>query len=414
MKAKRIDRDRLWRHLETLCLEIGPRLSGSPADERAVAYIAGHFQRCGAEVEVQDFPCPSWEHASTELTLLDGGGDVQGALEGQGAPESAVVPAVGQTFSVGGEVVAPLAAVGSWVELDLAPDLEGKVLLLDGDAARGLAMDRNATLLTAEERRVAAVIVVSPLETVSTKLIRDPFLGVPAVGVPRSEGERLRRHVGQGVRLRLQARRYASTGHNVIARIAGKGPERVVVAAHYDSAALAPGATDNASGTAAVLELCEVFGGVPPPALGIELVAFGADEYGRHGGNLGAAEYVRRHPQEVRQARCVVEADGIGTAPRKPRLRLVGWRGGARAEVLEVLRRFPQYEVDDQSDRPDARPVAFHLPGVPAVHLVDDYRHLPIHTPADTIDLMSPDGLALAAEVMAALVGRLAGAGPTP
>jgi hypothetical protein len=321
--------------------------------------------------------------------------------------ERETVPAVAQTFTVGCDVEAPLAAVGTWLQLDQAPDLEGKILLLHGDAARGLALDRNATLLTAEERRAAAIIAVSPLETVSTKLIRDPFLAIPAVGVSRSAGERLRHQDGVRVRLHVRARRYDSTGHNVIARIAGREPGRIAVAAHYDTAAEVPGATDNASGTAAVLELCEVFARARTPDLGLELVTFGADEYGRHGGNLGAAEYVRRHPEQVRLTQAVVEADGIGTAPRRPRVRLVGWPPGAREGVLGVLRRYREYEVDDQSDQPGARPPAFHLPGLPAAHFVDDYRFLPIHTPHDTIDLMDRDGLALASRVMAALVEHL-------
>lgn len=393
--AMTVDRDRLWRHLEALCVDIGPRLSGSPGDERAVEYIAGHFRRCGAQVEVQDYRCPSWEHKSTELTLVGAQG------------ESEVVPAVAQTFTIGCDVEAPLAAVGTWLELELAPDLEGKILLLYGDAGQALARDRNVWLLTAEERRAAAIIAVSPVETISTKLVRDPFLAVPAVGVSHSVGERLREHDGAQVRLRLHARRYDSTGHNVIARIAGRESGRIVAAAHYDSAALVPGATDNASGTAAVLELCEVFASGQTPDLGLELVAFGADEYGRHGGNLGAVEYVRRHPEEVRLSRAVVEADCIGTVPRRPKLRLMGWPAAPRRSLLDLLRGFPDYLVDDQSDLPDARPTAFHLPGLPAVYLLDDYSHLPIHTPEDNIDLMSRDGLALAGEVMAAVVGRL-------
>src|SRR5262245_31862208 len=102
-----VDGARLWRHLRALCEEIGPRLSGSPGDERAVAYIAAHFRRCGAGVEVQDYPCPGWDHTATELTLLDPGG-------GPGRP----LPAAAQTFSLPGDVTAPLAAVATRLELD--------------------------------------------------------------------------------------------------------------------------------------------------------------------------------------------------------------------------------------------------------------------------------------------------------
>jgi len=103
----------------------------------------------------------------------------------------------------------------------------------------------------------------------------------------------------------------------------------------------------------------------------------------------------------------VVEADGIGTAPRRPRVRRIGWPAEPRAGVLDVFRRFPQYDVVDQSDQPDARPTAFNIPGAPAAAFVDDYRFLPIHTVHDTIGLMSQDGLAFATQVIAAVVGHL-------
>ena len=66
-----VDQERLGGDLRTLCQDIGPRLSGTAGDERAVSYIADHH--AAGRVEVQDFPCPSWEHDSTELWLLDGG-----------------------------------------------------------------------------------------------------------------------------------------------------------------------------------------------------------------------------------------------------------------------------------------------------------------------------------------------------
>src|SRR5205085_9221830 len=93
----------------------------------------------------------------------------------------------------------------------------------------------------------------------------------------------------------------------------GAAAERITVAAHYDTAAGVSGATDNASGTAALLALCETFATAGSRRLTIDFVAYGAEEYGRHGGNLGAVEYVRRNASEVRQTQVLVELDCIGT-----------------------------------------------------------------------------------------------------
>ncbi len=388
-----VDQDRLWNHLRVLCEEIGPRLSGTPADEGTVQYMVEHFRRCGAEVELQDYACPAWEHESTELALLGADGTEQ-------------LPAFAQTFTEECDVEAESVCVGTREELEFAPDLEGKVLVLYDRLATGLASDRNPSVLTAEERQAAALVAVSPDETVSTKLVRDPFLRVPAVAVAQSVGRKLRQNEGERLRLRVRARRYDSTGHNVIGRFAGEEPGHVVVPAHYDTAAESPGATDNASGTAVVLELCEIFAAASRRKLGIDFIAYGAEEYGRNGYNLGAVEYVRRHPSETALARAVVEPDCIGMADLPPMVRVMGFPSDRKEGVLGVLRRFPRYVVDV---RPDTEPphTAFDLVGVPALAFVNDYGKVPIHTAQDTIDLMRPDELGFSAEVIAAVVEHL-------
>ena len=91
-----------------------------------------------------------------------------------------------------------------------------------------------------------------------------------------SVGERLLKRDGQLVGLRVSARRYASTGHNVVGRIAGEESERIALAAHYDTAAGVPGATDNASGTAVLLALCEAFAATGRHRFGLDFIAYGA------------------------------------------------------------------------------------------------------------------------------------------
>lgn len=395
--AIHINRERLWEHARVLCEEIGPRLSGTPADERTVEYISGHFRRCGIQVEVQDFPCPGWNHKATELTLLTTSG-----------PES--LPAFAQTFTKACDIEAELVGVNTRYQLEFAPDLEGKILLLYGEVATDLTADRNPTLLSAEGRQASALIVMSRSETVSTKLIRDPFLRIPAVAVSHSMGLRLQENEGRRVRLRIIARRYDSTGHNVIGRLPGESKEHIVVVAHYDTAANSPGATDNASGTAVVLELCELFASMDKRKLGIDFIAYGAEEYGRHGGNLGgnlgSVEYVRRHPVGIKAARAVVEADCIGTLAVPPRVQVMGWSNYQRKEILGVLQQFTRYMVDVRPET-EAPRTAFSLPGVSVLAFVNDYGKLPIHTAQDTIDLMNPDELAFSAQVIATVVDHL-------
>ena len=390
-----IAKDRLWEHLRYLCEEIGPRLSGTPADEEAVTYMASHMRRCGAKMEVQDYPCPGWDYEGTELTLL-----------GDGGPQS--LPALAQTFTNGCDVEAELAVVGTRHELEFRPDLEGKILVLHGEAGSNLAMNRNVGLQAIEERRPAAAIVATSAEHVSSKLIRDPFLQVPAAAVAEPVSRLLMEREGTRARLRIRARRYDSTGHNVIGHLPGAEEGRIVVGAHYDTAALTPGAADDASGTAVVLELCEVFAAAAERRLGIDFIAFGAEEYGRHLRALGSVEYVRRHPDRTRATRTVIQMDGVGTAGCTPQVHVMGWPEERKEEVLRVLGQFPRYQVDEkQIMSSDHAP--FLLNGVPALAFMNSGSGVPIHTPADSMELMDRDELAFTAEVVAAVVRHLAG-----
>ncbi|HEY0152273.1 MAG TPA: M28 family peptidase, partial [Longimicrobium sp.] len=73
---------------------------------------------------------------------------------------------------------------------------------------------------------------------------------------------------------------YAAAGaeyRNVIARLGPETEERVVVGAHYDAAGPFPGADDNASGVAGLIELVRVLAGAPL-GVGVELVAYPCEE----------------------------------------------------------------------------------------------------------------------------------------
>jgi Zn-dependent M28 family amino/carboxypeptidase len=82
---------------------------------------------------------------------------------------------------------------------------------------------------------------------------------------------------------------------NVIATIPGKSRSDIyVLGAHFDSTSenpwnKAPGAEDNGSGTAALVEIARVLSKYPSPAE-IQIVAFGAEEQGLY----GSRHYVRR------------------------------------------------------------------------------------------------------------------------
>ena len=114
--------------------------------------------------------------------------------------------------------------------------------------------------------------------------------------------------------------------HNVVAVPTGFDPTRphLVVGAHLDTVPQSPGAEDNASGVAVVLELARI--ARPEPGGGSRLpvvwVAFGAEEPRGPGDDehhFGSQEYVRRLGGDGREAlRGMVSLDRVGAPGRVP------------------------------------------------------------------------------------------------
>jgi Zn-dependent M28 family amino/carboxypeptidase len=98
---------------------------------------------------------------------------------------------------------------------------------------------------------------------------------------------------------------------NVIATLKGTvNPELVyVVSSHYDSVAAGPGADDDSSGTAALLEAARVLAANPMPAT-IVFASFTGEESGL----LGSREYVRRAVESKTRMVGALNNDMIGWA----------------------------------------------------------------------------------------------------
>ncbi|MGH8475183.1 MAG: M28 family peptidase [Methylococcales bacterium] len=103
--------------------------------------------------------------------------------------------------------------------------------------------------------------------------------------------------------------------HNVEAILAGKGasPRCIVVGAHYDSVEGSPGANDNASGVAALLELAHALRGRSFSS-SIRFVAFANEEppYFNTGEGMGSVEYLRGFEQAHEQIRAMLSLETIG------------------------------------------------------------------------------------------------------
>jgi hypothetical protein len=136
---------------------------------------------------------------------------------------------------------------------------------------------------------------------------------------------------------------------NLIALVPGRSPEALVVLAHRDDAGTGPGANDNASGVAALLELARSYatttaiGGAARAPLPAHTILLVATDGGAFGG-LGAERFARTYRGRVV---AVISLDSVagsgkprlvitGNAPRSPAATLVETAAARIAEQTSV------------------------------------------------------------------------------
>ena len=124
--------------------------------------------------------------------------------------------------------------------------------------------------------------------------------------------------LGRRARLSVSVQRVPFTTQNVVGLIEGRDPklrgEAVIAGAHYDhdgeyNGQIWPGADDNASGTAGILELAEAFGnGRLAPARTILLCAFAGEEKGE----IGSQHYADNPVIPIDRTVAMIQMDMIG------------------------------------------------------------------------------------------------------
>lgn len=144
--------------------------------------------------------------------------------------------------------------------------------------------------------------------------------------------------VGQRMTLRSTSSAGASTSENLLGLLPGKEDDVIIVSAHYDhlgmiGGRLYPGANDNASGVAAVMELVNILRREQPPN-SLLFAFWGAEEMGM----LGSAYFCDHPTVPIERIKCIINLDSIGNLGNDKTL--LGWKAGENEEskaVLEIL-----------------------------------------------------------------------------
>ena len=405
--------------VESLTTEVGPRMAGSPADARAVAWAQAKFKALGYDrVYTEPVTFTAWRrrHESAEVLAP--------------FPQPLHVTALGHTVGTGATPLeAEVVEFATIDALKAAPDdsLAGKIAYISNRMERkkdgsgyGPAVAARMGASDAAKKGASALLIRS----IGTDHDRMPHTGnqryaegakrIPAAALSNPDADLLSNMLrrGQPVRVRLDldvGEEETVTSYNVIGEIRGRGKpdEVVVIGGHLDSWDLGTGAIDDGAGVAITMAAGAMIGRLDrAPRRTIRVIAFANEESGLFGGKA----YAEAHAADIAAHQVGAESDfGAGS--------IYALRAGADPIAWPVIERIGGVlaplgivtEKDLGGPGPDVGAIA--AKGMPWIQLAQDgtdyfdYHH----TANDTLDKIEPaamDQQAAAYAVMAYLAAE--------
>jgi aminopeptidase YwaD len=392
--------EKIKRHLQVLCSEIGERRVGSEQNRRATAYSAKVLAEAGWQVEETELAVMDWR---TEGATLRCGGEAFEVFSSH--------------YSLGCDVRGELVAVSDVAALEQA-DITGKVVLLHGEIAAVQIAPKNFPFWNPEEHRhivallergkPAALVCATERNSATAggvypfPLFEDGDFDIPSVYMKDTEGTRLLPCVGQTVEVVSRAGRIPETAFNVVARNREVREGRIVISAHIDTKIGTPGAIDNGTGVVIVLTLAELLRESNRP---IELVIFNGEDYY---GAPGQVRYVEQNAGRFGDIALNINIDGAGYREGLSCFSPFGLPENIADALRDVLwdnptlvEGQPWYQGDHSLFLQQGRPAI----AVSSQWFIDNMETQQLtHTPADNLSVVNYDRLAECAAGIAELV----------
>lgn len=420
--------DYAFRQTAYLSNNIGPRLSGSAQEKRAIEYVTAELKALGLDVRLEKAMVPHWVRGEETASLITFPGQAPNTTQ------KIVLTALGGSVATPLEgLTAEVVVVKDFDELQAlgAEKVKGRIVLFNhafdkAMAAQGRAGDAygQAVVYRGNAPSAAARLgaVASLIRSVGSADFRLPHTGqtryaddapkIPAGAIAAEDADLVAYLAPQGpVRMRLVLTPQELPdveSFNVIGDLKGSAnPEQVViVSGHLDSWDLGTGAIDDASGVAVSMQVANLVKQLKlRPRRTIRVIAWANEENGLR----GAKAYADAHAAELANHFAAIEMDGGAGHP-------VGINISAKPEMKALLK--PIASVLESSGAgaldfvegagADIGPL--EKAGVPGFSPMSDgrtYFHYH-HTAADTLDKIVPRELAENAAVIAVLTYGLA------
>jgi Zn-dependent M28 family amino/carboxypeptidase len=397
------DEQLAYKITEELTVDIGPRLAGSPADAKAVAWATNKFQQLGYDkVWTEQFTTPYWQRGNARLEVLSP------------IPQSLVLTALGGSIGTDAEgIVAGIAMFDSLEDLMKAKPAQvaGKIVFINKAMTKDKIGSQYGKVVGARSKGAveaarlgAKALIIRSIGTSNNRFAHTGKMSyeegiekIPAVAISVPDAMQLSKIITKApetkLRLNMENHTQDAVSHNVIAEITGseRPDEIVLISAHLDSWDQGTGALDDGAGVGIVMATGALLKKLGQPKRTIRVVLFGNEE----GGLVGARAYAAKHAAELSKHVVATESDfGAGRIwqfDSKFGPQSVGFA----AEVQQLLSGHGIALGNNNAfGGPDVSVLA--ALGVPVVALEQDgsdyfdYHH----TPNDTFDKIDPDALA--------------------
>ena len=286
----------------------GPRMGGTPSNDKSATYLAAFFKKHGLTVDIQEDAAAlaHWE-TSWKVALADG------------ATIESAYP-FGFSPSTKGTRTGRLLQVDELGKSTPTEEWKGRVIYTPADVGRAYgAIVKSgflpAAILTSAPTDPKRYVDWSRLGSLSPNAAHP----VPVFAVSYVDGRALSSAAAaqREVSVSLDATIQEGKGKTVIATLPGREPgPYYMVCAHGDSDSGGPGADDNASGVATVMEIARAYahgvrsGAIPRPKYSIKFIAWGA-EY------RSARTYIERAGEDLKNLKAVFNFDETGTGAER-------------------------------------------------------------------------------------------------
>lgn len=343
--------DTTWARLVDLCDNVGPRLAGSAALDRAIEWGRAVMAADGLDARLEPVTVPVWIRGEERASLV--------------APVEREMAILGLGGSVGtpaGGIDADVVVVRSFDELDALgkAGVEGRIVLYDVPfTTYGETVGYRWSGASAAAKHGAVAVLVRSVtpESLATPhtgaMGYDPALPkIPAASVTIEDSAAIARMAAKGpVRVHLEMGAKAAPdarSANVVGEIRGreKPDEIVVLGCHLDSWDVGQGAQDDGAGCVMVMEAGRLLASLPtPPRRTVRVVLYTNEENGLAGGKAYAAAHAGERHVAALEAdtgagrplgfRIQRSADEDAATDLAPFAELEGLLGPLRADALE-------------------------------------------------------------------------------